>query len=221
MLPRLPRRAVQVLQASALALAVALAPGPARADRLTDDELARLHAGEVVTRHVDADLGGSHYIGGLAYALVDAPPEAVMAALLDPASYVSILPLTLEAREVARADGDRFVFFRHGTSVVSGAYTCRIRAESQALVRFWMDPSAPHDFEDMWGYFRVEPAGAGKTLLTYAAVMDLGFGFLSLFFEEKVRGYALRAPALIRRFVESRSGARVPGAARTARESPR
>ncbi len=195
-------RRVLIVMAFALAL---LAARRAAASGLTADEQRRLARGEVVRRHTTVELERGRYVGGVSYAIVEAPTAVVMAALSDVATYRTILPLTLEARQLRRRGRDSLVFFRHGGRLGTAAYVAHVRRESPRLVRFWLDPSFPHDFDDAWGYFRVTPLGARGTLVTYAALVNLGFGLTRLLFEEKVREHALGTPGLIRAFVEDRS----------------
>ncbi|MDI3290193.1 SRPBCC family protein [Polyangium sp. 15x6] len=183
-------------------------PGHARAGALTADEKTRLARGEVVKRTFDVELSEGDFIGGLGYVLIAAPPAEVMAVLLDPGSYRYIFPLTQEARLVGRKGDDFFLTLRQGGATVSGEYTVRARRETPSLVRFWMDPTRPHDIGDCWGFFRVDPADDGKTLLTYGALLHLEFGVIKLLFQEKIRSYALQTPELLRRYVEDRRGPR-------------
>jgi hypothetical protein len=85
----------------------------------------------------------------------------------------------------------------------------RVRRESTKLVRFWVDKDRPRDLDDAWGYFRVEPTGDGATLLTYAAVMDIGSGITHMLFAEKVRKLAMGTPALVRQYVQDHAPRRV------------
>jgi hypothetical protein len=184
------------------------APKPARADGLTMEERRRLATGNVIKRDLTFERDGSRYVGGVSYAIVQASPGAVMAALLDARAYRSILPLTLEAREVARRGHDRWVALRHGGRLGTAGYTVTIRHESSNLVRFWLDRRYPHEIDDAWGYFRVDPLPDGATLVSYGAALNLGFGVAQAFFEEKIRGYALEPPGLLARYVEDRERAR-------------
>jgi len=184
-------------------------PGRAHAGALTTDENARLARGEVVKRTFDVELPEGDFIGGLGYVVIAAPPAEVMAVLLDPGAYRYIFPLTQDARLVARKGDDFFLTLRQGSTSVSGEYTVRARRETPSLVRFWMDPTRPHDIGDCWGYFRVDPADDGKTLLTYGALLHLEFGVIKLLFQEKIRTYALQTPELLRRYVEDRRGPRL------------
>lgn len=194
-------RRLLVLLAVLCAL-VCAAPRCARAGSLTADEKARLARGEVVKRTFDVELPQGDFIGGLGYVIIAASPAEVMAVLLDPGSYRYIFPLTQEARLVGRTGDDFFLTLRQGGARVSGEYTVRARRETPSLVRFWMDPTRPHDIGDCWGFFRVDPAEGGRTLLTYGALLHLEFGVIKLLFQEKIRSYALQTPELLRGYVE-------------------
>jgi len=188
-----------------VAALIALAASPrARAGELTRDERVHLAAGELVHRRLDVELPKGGYFGGIAYIIIDAPAARVMRALDDTSAYRAIFPLTLEAKAQGRRGYDRLVFFRHGGRVGSAGYTAIVRRESPSLVRFWLDPSRPHEVEDMWGYFRVDPLGPDKSLLTYGALLLLEPGFVRFFFSEKIRSYALETPLLVKRWVEGR-----------------
>jgi hypothetical protein len=176
----------------------------ARAERLTADEEKRLAQGEVVKRVFDVDLPRGDFVGGLGYVIISAPPSEVLAVLLEPTSYLHIFTLTQEARLLARDGDDFIIYLRQGGKKVSGEYSVRARRETQSLVRFWLDPSHPHDIGDLWGFFRIDPAPEGKTLLTYGALLHLEFGVIKLLFQEKIRHYALETPARLRAFVENK-----------------
>jgi hypothetical protein len=208
MASRVVRRRFALLAIFGVALLLAPFPRLARAEGLTKDELAALARGEVVKRSFDLDLPQGDYIGGLGYVIIPAPPAEVMAALLDPASYEHIFPLTLEAGLVGRDGDDFFIHFRQGGRRISGEYTVRARRETPSLVRFWLDPSRPHDIADCWGFFRADPAEGGRTLLSYGALLHLEFGVMKLLFQEQIRSYALEVPGRLRSHVEERRGAR-------------
>jgi hypothetical protein len=126
----------------------------------------------------------------------------VTAVLLDPSAYRSILPMTLESRVLWQRGRDMSVYFRQGGRAGSAEYVLLVRRESQGLLRFWLDPSQPHEIADLWGYFRVQPWGKDASLLTYAALLRLDFGLVKLLFSETIRRYALGTPALVRAFVQ-------------------
>lgn len=191
---------------ASLAFARAAAAAP-----LGADDVARLQRGEIVRHTAEIEVGGERYAGGVSYAVVQAPVRAIMDALVDPRAYVAILPLAVESRQLSAHGPDHLVHLRHATRFGSAEYTCIIRRESGRVVRFWMDPSRPHDVGDLFGYFRVEPWGRGRSLVTYAAAVHLDFGPMRLLFEDKIVAYALGTPGLVRRYVESHWDARVAG----------
>ncbi|MFO0759084.1 MAG: hypothetical protein U0359_21510 [Byssovorax sp.] len=181
----------------------------ARAEALTPDELARLAEGEVVRRKIDLEMPDGPYFGGISYAIVDAPVADVMAVLLDPVSYRSILALTVESKVIGRKGDNMLLYLRQGSERYGTAeYTVAIRRESPGLLRFWLDPDYPHEIADMWGYFRATPHGAGgtKSMLTYAALVRLDPGLVRMLFSEKIRSYALNTPALVRAYLAGKRG---------------
>jgi hypothetical protein len=187
-----------------------LAPAPARA-AMDDADYASLSRGFVVKEKLDLELAGGDYFGGLAYAAVHAPADAVMSALLDPENYRRILPLTLEAKVVDRKGELVYVYLKQGGRTANAAYTIVVKRESRHLVRFWLDPDRPHEIADCWGFFRVDPIDERSSLVHYGALVHLDFGVTKLMFAEKIRDYALTTPALLRRFVEGpRSGSLAP-----------
>jgi hypothetical protein len=196
------RRAFLALGALLAALSFAT---PAGAEGLSAAEVARLARGEIIRRPIDVDLPEGPYFGGIAYAVIEVPPAEVMRVLMDVSAYRSILPLTMEAREVGRKGDNRLVFFRHGGRLGSAAYTAIVRRESPSVIRVWLDPAFPHEVEDCWGYFRAEAFPEGKTLLTYAALLRLEFGVVRMLFSEKIRTFAMNMPLLLRRYLDARA----------------
>ena len=199
------RRAALALS---LLLGISCVAPRALAEGLSPEERARLTQGDLVRRPIDVDLPEGPYFGGVAYAVIDAPPAEVMSVLLDIRAYSAILPLTLEAREVGRKGDNRLVFFRHGVRLASASYTAIVKRHSPSVIRFWLDPAFPHEIEDCWGYFRVEPLPERRTLLTYAALLRLEFGVTRMLFSEKIRAYAMNTPLLLRRYIEDKRRSR-------------
>jgi hypothetical protein len=204
MVPGRTRRRSLIHLASAAALARLLPERTAEAAPLSADDTARLAAGDLVRVPLDVDLPQGSYFGGMAYVMIHAPVPAVTAVLGDPTTYRSILPMTMESRVLSRHDRDTQIYFRQGGSAGSAAYVILARRESQGLIRFWLDPTQPHEIADLWGYFRAQPWGKDATLLTYAALIRLDFGMVKLLFSEAIRRAALSTPALVRAYVEAR-----------------
>jgi hypothetical protein len=176
------------------------------ASPLPAGDLARLSRGELLRRELDLELPAGDYFGGLSYAVIHAHVTEVMAVVGDPGTYRAILPMTMEARVLSRSGRDMQVYLRQGGRLGSAGYVLLARHESQGLLRFWLDPEKPHEIEDCWGYFRVQPWGREGSLLTYAALLRLETGLVKLLFKETIRRFALGTPGLVRAYVQARRG---------------
>jgi hypothetical protein len=199
-----PRRRSLIQLAGAAALGALLPEREAAAAELTAEQLHHLGRGELVRVPLDLELPQGSYFGGISYAVIRAPVDDVMSVLVDPASYTSILPLTLESKLLGRRGDVMQVFFKQGGKLGTASYVLLVRRESLGLLRFWLDPAQPHEIADCWGYFRVAPWGKSASLLTYAALVRLDFGMVKMLFSEKIRSYALTTPGLVRSYVHRR-----------------
>lgn len=180
--------------------AAAVVPRVAHADdaasrrgSLTRDETARLEHGDTVTRAQQLDRGRRHYVGGVSYAIVDATPGELSALVDDVAAWRRILPRTRDARRVGTDGGDVLAEITHGSIFVSVGYTMRLHREGNE-VRFWLDRTRPHDIDDAWGFIRAQALPDGRSLVTWAILVDMGNGMLRDLFESKVQQMALTVP---------------------------
>ncbi len=177
--------------------------GAAASGSMLRSEREALLSGEVVSRPMRFETDSGSYRGGLSYSLVNAPAAAVLAALSNVDTLPQALPNTKSARLIDVRGGLARVELVHGTGTT---YTVHIqRTPQRSELRFWLDPSRPHDINDVFGYFRVEPFGQGKSLVTVAAAVDLGSGLTSLFFSNAVERSVLSTPRRIRDYVEPRA----------------
>jgi len=183
--------------AAAVSAAALVVPCGARADGLTTGESARLSHGDVVTRAQQLDRGTRHYVGGVSYAIVDATPAELANLVDDVSSWRRILPRTRDARRVGTDGGDVLAEITHGSLFVSVGYTMRLHREGNEL-RFWLDRTRPHDIDDAWGYIRAQALPDGRTLLTWAILVDMGNGMLRDMFEGKVQQMALTVPERVK-----------------------
>lgn len=215
--PASARARVTTVAGSLLVCAASLATSNARAEGLTADETARLDRGEMVSRPVTLEGEESRYVGGVTYAIVQASVSEIQELFEDVSSYSHVLPRTKRASLVGRRGLDQLVELRQGNAVIDARYTLRVRHEAwRRDVRFWLEPSRPHDIRDAWGYFHVDPlpdspSGAPRSLVTYGILVDVGPGIVRELFEERVRAVVLSAPDVLRRFVAVRHRSLGPG----------
>lgn len=184
-------------------LSVPAQAAPSARTPLTRGERDALLAGEVVARPLQFQTENGSYRGGVSYSLVNAPAAAVLSAL----SNVDTLPRALPHTKSAHLIDVRGALARIELVHSDGTtYTVHLeRMATRSELRFWLDPSRSHDIDDVFGYFRVEPFGGGKSLVTVAAALDLGAGLTSLFFGDAVERSLLSTPGRIRVFVEPRA----------------
>ena len=191
-----------------LALGLFVRAPAAHADKLTSIESEQLGRGETVVREHTWEPGYSaRYIGGVTYTIVDATASETNNILEDVASFRRVLPRTKRVKLVSiEPNGDRLVELVQGTALMEAEYTLRVRNyPARREVRFWLETSRPHEIDDAFGYFRVEPLtgsnGEQRALLTYAILVDIGPGIVRDLFEERVRAALLTVPQLVRRYV--------------------
>lgn len=195
-----------------LALACAVICVPARADdssmgqsvaALRAGERTALLSGERVERPLTLAGERGRSIGGVAYQVVHGEPARVVSTLLEVERLPQMLPHTRSARLVSREGGVARVELEQGVPPFVARYTILLApVEGRDELRFWLDPAAPHDIRDVWGFFRVEAFGPNQTLLTAAAAVDLGDGLLSRLFEPRVQALLLRSVSAIRDYLE-------------------
>jgi hypothetical protein len=183
--------------------ALLLAGVPARADALNADEADKLLHGDCVARAQELRRGLRRYVGGVAYKIIDAPPEDLAALLDDVDQWGLFLPKTRDAHRVGVMDHDPLVRITHGSALVQVGYTLRVHRQGDS-VRFWMVSARPHDIEDVWGFIRAEPIGYGRTLVSYGILIDMGEGILRDMFEDRVLELALEVPDHLRDVVLQR-----------------
>lgn len=202
--------------AALVALGALALTSSANGDTLTRSESTRLDRGETVVREHAWEASTARYVGGVTYTVLDAIPEEIFALFDDLDAYRRVLPHTKSARFASvEPSGDKLVELVSGTALVEAEYTLRVRETPGGReIRFWLEPSRPHEIDDAWGFFRIEPfvgsQGQPRVLLTYAILVDVGPGMLRELFEGKVRSALLSVPQRVRRYVaevrESSSG---------------
>jgi hypothetical protein len=193
--------------ATALAVTKVSAAPPAS---LAPAERVVLTNGGRVERPLDTITGDGHsYVGGLSYQVVRSTPGEVITALLDVERLPEILPRTREARLVTSKRGFARIELVQGQGLFVARYTIVLERTRPEELRFWIDPGAGNDIRDVWGFFRAEPWNGDQSLVTVAALVDLGGGPFHGLFADRVQAVVLRSVTGIRDFLEPERVARV------------
>ncbi|HEY4104396.1 MAG TPA: hypothetical protein VGM44_10910 [Polyangiaceae bacterium] len=173
------------------------------APKLSRAEREALLAGDVVSRPMHFENERGSYVGGLSYSIVNAPAANVLVALSNVETLPQALPRTKAAHLIDVEGNVARIELVQGQGALEASYTVRLeRVPGRSELHFQLDPTRPHDIEDVFGFFRVEPFGEGKSVVTVAAAIDLGPGIASLFFSNAIERVVLGAPRQIRDYVE-------------------
>jgi hypothetical protein len=186
--------------------ALGLVASSARADGLTGRETQRLLRGESVARRQSVHVGDREYVGGVSYVILDGSADDLSRLLADVNVWKRVLPKTRSARPVGSVGQDVLLELTNGTLLLEATYTMRLRREADG-VRFWLDRARHHDVEDAWGFLRIEPMTAGRSLVTYGVLIDVGGGVAGDLFEGPVRELAMSVPDRLRDLVVERAAA--------------
>jgi hypothetical protein len=179
----------------------ALSPKSGANVAITAPERAEAGTGAVVTRPLEFERNGAHYIGGVATGLVPASAEEVLAAMDDVGALRAMLPRTKRATLVDTHGAVRRIELRQGNSIIDATYTVELSpAGGPGQIEFHLDPSRPHDIEDVYGYFKVERFDERHSLVTVAAAVDVGSGLTQMLFGKRVQDVILSAPVVMRRY---------------------
>ena len=184
----------------------AMLPSRSGADvAITAPERAQVMAGALVTRPLDFDRGGAHYVGGIATGVVPAAATDVLAAMDDMGALGTMLPRTKRATLIDSHGAARRIELRQGNSIIDATYTVELApGATPGELQFHLDPSRPHDIEDVYGYFKVERVDARHSLVTVAAAVDVGSGLTAMLFGKRVQDVILSAPVAMRDYFARR-----------------
>lgn len=175
----------------------------------------RLERGEQVTYAQIEDIQGRHYVGGVAYMMIDATPQEFFQVLEDTNAWEAVLPKTKYATRVAEGKNEERVELHQGNALVDATYTLHlVREPDDHRVRFWLDLSRPHTIEDAWGFFRYDvvskPGEPSRLLVSYGALVDVGPGILRELYENRLHIAMLTVPERLRAYVDRAKKVAVP-----------
>ncbi|MDB4972827.1 MAG: hypothetical protein JWN48_1168 [Myxococcaceae bacterium] len=194
-----------LISASGLAEDVARKPFSA-------EERKRLVAGQLVTRPVSERRGDLRLIGGSAWQIIKAPPDAVFRALLDTNSYPKLLPTVSSASLVSEALTQRRVKLEHKRGPLGISYRLALTIDAARRdINFKLNDKLDSGMRAAWGYFAVTPYGESQSLLSYGIMADPGDGLIVGIVRGVIHEWMLKVPAQVRRHVESARGRQLYG----------
>lgn len=169
----------------------------------TAEETSRLSAGKLVSRPWRLQQNGRSLIGGSSWRVIDAPPNRVWQALHDVAHYRKMLPRVIEARPVQHDGANQTIYFRNGAWPIFVSYYVLLHSDRSTLtITFQLDRDRPHGLNDCWGFVRLVPYGADRTLMAFAALADLGRGIIAAVGGSAVQRAILEIPSSVKRFLQ-------------------
>lgn len=171
---------------------------------LSEEELQRLQAGELVERRITREQGELRLMGGTSWQVIDAPPHVVWQALLDTPYYPRMLPQLTEARVIQDDGRHRKLYMQHSGIIATSYYLDVQLDRDQRELSFRIDESRPHGIRAAWGFYAVRPYPGGKALLTYGVMADIGRGLGRAILRGTVHEWMMKVPWMVKNFVEGR-----------------
>lgn len=141
----------------------------------TAAEIQLLESGESVKRKFRIPRPDAIYHAGYSYRLVEATPMDIIRALRAPDGIVEVIPYGRSATTLSESDGMSRMRIRQGKAPVIGEYTVLVQWDlNDYQARFWMDPTEPHDVDDVWGIFSAREVRPGVTLISFGFAFNIG-----------------------------------------------
>lgn len=152
---------------------------------LSDKENETLQKGEVVVQsEVYTTADGKRAAKGKAYAVVNAPAEALWATILDYNKFPEFMPRLKKITILSKGEGTMKVRQEVSVPLSSVAYTLDLKFTPDPKRMDWtLDKAAKNDIADTFGSWEFLPYSEGKTLIRYTIAVDTGL-FVPKFLED-------------------------------------
>jgi hypothetical protein len=122
--------------------------------------------------------------------------------LSDVTTYSRFLPAVAEARRVARFGKTERILIRHQYSFVDASYCVLVTPNPKlSSVHFKLDHSQPAAIADAFGDLRVTAIGPGRSVISFAIMVDVGTGLIASLLRSQVHEWMLRVPEQIKRHI--------------------
>lgn len=181
----------------------------ARLSQLNNDEKVLLERGRIVVHKGARVIGSTRLVGGTSWQRVNAPPDAVWRAVLDTPRYPNLLPEVSEARLVEDEAEKRLVFLRHGHGIISARYHLVVSyADDAKALWFHVAPNRRGSLRQGRGYIVVRPYDEDQSVIAFHVLADMSGGMIANLLRPRVQAGILRAPWVMKRFIEGRGRSR-------------
>jgi ribosome-associated toxin RatA of RatAB toxin-antitoxin module len=199
------------IRALAALLAGLLAATPALAVEFTAEDKAKLAEGKTLKKRLPTS-GNQGFYGGTGYTIIEAPVEAVWAAIEDWSSYPKVYPKTVSCTELSRKGNVSLIRMEMGHQLLSIEYHMTVKRErDKNMIAFDLVANKPHDIEDTKGYWRLFPQKDGRTLVAYVVATRVPMGIINLLgpkYESMIERHLLGVPGELKKWMEGPKGAK-------------
>lgn len=180
----------------------------------SQEERARLSAGQLVVRPVREERDGLRLIGGASWQLVAAAPDAVFRALHDTERYDRMLPGVSRAVLVSDHASMRRVRVEHKRGPLGTSYRMALQFDpARGDLTFKLNDPLESSVRAAWGFLSVRPHGRGQSLVSWGVMADPGESLIVALVRGVVQDWLLKVPQQLKRFVESATGRALYGGA--------
>lgn len=178
------------------------ATAEAQNDAFNDTETRRLQRGQLVTRVREERRGDLLLIGGTSFQVLNAPADTVWRAIRDTQAYRHYLPQVDRVRSLGTSGETETVRISHRQGPLEAAYHLRVTfSDNLKTAQFRVDPRRANDVREGWGYLRVQPYGANRSMVTWAILADVGSGIAIGLMRSEIREWILQVPRLMRDYL--------------------
>jgi ribosome-associated toxin RatA of RatAB toxin-antitoxin module len=147
-----------------------------RIPSLTEKELATLKKGQVVVRgEMYTTDDGKRAGKGVAFVVIDKPPEAAFAVLQDYGKIAEYMPRVTKVTIPEKSPTRMKVVQELKVLFKTVVYTLILDFNAQKKRMDWkLDKTAENDIKDTWGFWEFVPYDNGKTLVVYNIAANTG-----------------------------------------------
>jgi ribosome-associated toxin RatA of RatAB toxin-antitoxin module len=151
----------------------------------TDAEWKTLNKGKHVKRQEKYELEGRTAGKGVAYMIVDRPPERVWDVILDFGSYPKFYPNVSKCENYRVEDNEIFTEFilKVGLIIKVHYHIHHTFFPTASRMTWKVDQSRKNDFKESIGEWTVWPMEEGKSLIGYSVILEI-MGFVPKLVED-------------------------------------